>query len=241
MEGSKVLLVTSTVGCNEIYFKDTQEYLKKAGIYSRIIIPEDWNLDKLETQLEAELKDRTYSIVGWSYGGLPAFEVAHKSPKKIDKLVLVETVLDWKDHPLKFKFLAGFLSSLPDQMKANLASKESVIRRLLNELLGSEIDKTLYEELVDVTAKHGGRWLANATLDGKRYMKGKNNLARLTTLPDTIKVFYIYGENSKFTKGYPRKIWGQGAGIYGIKDCGHIVSLENPDEFNEVLADILLD
>lgn len=239
---SKILLINSTLGRHPIYFESTCEFLKGRGIEARNILPNTWKLEEYEKYIESQIKEgHEYSFVGWSYGGNVALNIAEKHLDKTNKLIVVDSILDWKDQPLGDRVLTRIFGLLPDYLKEKIGANDKLIRSMLDEMIASDIDKKLYEELVKITKEQGGKWNINAMYDGIEYTGKGNNTQKLKDLAEKIDTHFIYA--SKDVGEYIEKTGLNKAKvkIHKIGKSGHLIPLENAYDFNRTLLDILTD
>lgn len=236
----QTLFINSTLGKHPIYFEETCKFLNERGIEAKNVLPKTWKLEEYENYIESMLKDgNKYSLIGWSYGGNVALNIAEKHPDKTDRLIIVDSILDWKYQPLKDRITTRVLGMLPDCLKEKAGSSDKLLRSMLNEMIDSDIDKRLYEDLVKITKEQSGKWNINALYDGIGYTAKENNTQKLKILAEEIDAHIIYA--SKDVEDYIKKtdLENSKVKIHKIENSGHLISLENPDDFNKTLLEIL--
>jgi pimeloyl-ACP methyl ester carboxylesterase len=238
----KTLLLTSTAGSNEIYFKNTSSYLSDRGVDSEIILPHTHRLEEYRNKVDEKIQaeDEILSLVGWSNAGNIAFDLAEEYPSRIKKSVIVDSVLDWEYQTFRDKITA-MCSTLPEGWKDFLFGNDFVVglasRLMIKDMDG--FDPELYQYLVKITKNHGGSWLVNAWGDMREYSKGKDYINRAEKLNEKTELHFIY--SSPEVEEYTKLLKVDVKHKHKIKDSGHIIMLEKPEVFNETLLQILED
>ncbi len=180
----------------------------------------DW-LDKVVTNIGI----KNLSILGHSQGCLVSLEYANKFPKKIKKLIFVAGSYEIPvNNSLIDLALSGDMESLNLMMKWGYGySKQFIGGNPLQKILNSsrEVREVL---AVDLKACNN-------------YKNGINAVKKITC-PS----LFIFGELDKMIKLEKGKRFSSlvpGSETYIIKDCGHMIILENPFEMREKIAGFL--
>ncbi len=238
----ETLLINSNVG-DEIYFKNARNYLELNGISARIISPSKpyhCDLEKYEKYAEGFLKKGAeYCMVGHSYGGSVACEIAKKHPDSVKKLALIDCTPDWRGQLLEFRAMVRALHMLPDFLKEKIAGNKKVLEKMFEDMTASKID--IKGELISKAQELGGKYLVDAMHSGIGYTGGKNNAQELKILAEKIEMHFIYGSKSEDVKNCIKKTGLEKSKIrlHEIEKSGHLLMLEQPEAFNRTLLEIL--
>lgn len=158
---------------------------------------------------------KPYSIIGLSFGGMMAIEVAQfLNPQK---LILISSVENKKEMPFYFK-LTGFLK-LNKLMPRNLKIKSNF---LINWFFGvkNTQEKKMLSDIIEASNPRFTYWAINEILNWKK---------EITTL----KVIRIHGDMDKI---FPIKNFKP---QYLIANGGHLMVANKADEISGVLETIL--
>ncbi|MBR6263599.1 MAG: alpha/beta hydrolase [Prevotella sp.] len=172
-------------------------------------------------------------VVGLSMGAYVAGDMVALCPERLLSCVMVsgETCRFTSPRiPRNSKEVA--------ERRRNIASVKKDVegykRRRVNGLLGAcyvgnreKIRPELEKEIMD-----WGAWQA-LHVTGRVYY-GQDAWAALVKTKPQVPSLIIYGENEKTSKGYSLPYLPNGK-LVSVKQCGHMVNLEKPEEFNEML------
>jgi len=164
-------------------------------------------------------------ILGHSQGCLVALEYAYKFPKKVKKLIFVAGSYEIPVNKSLIDLAhSGDMESLNLMMKWGYGySKQFIGGNPLQKILNSsrEVREVL---AVDLRACNN-------------YRNGINAIKKIKC-----STFFIFGELDKMIKLDKGKEFSgliPGSKTHIIKDCGHMIILENPFEMREKIADFL--
>ncbi len=245
---TEVLLVNSNLSRHDVYFRGTKKYLEELGLSAKIILPETPYLKRYENKV-CDIVEQEYRklrnpvhLVGWSYSGNVVLNVAEKCYDAVGKVVVVDSILTWKDQPLKDRILAYLLDILPVSLKEKIGAKDWLIRSMLDDMMVADIDERIYREIVEKAKEQGGMWNITALCDGIDYTGKENYVSKLARLSEGKDIHFIYASKDveSYVDTYIRHILPPEK-IHKVSNSGHLLMLENPAEFNETLATILLE
>lgn len=158
---------------------------------------------------------KSYSIIGLSFGGMMAIEVAQfLNPQKV---ILISSVESRNEMPFYFK-LIGFLN-LNMLIPRNLKTKSNF---LINWFFGVENieEKKMLSDIIEASNPRFTYWAINEILNWEME-------------ESTSKVIRIHGDNDKI---FPIKNFKP---QYLISEGGHLMVANKADEISEVLETIL--
>jgi len=158
---------------------------------------------------------KPYSIIGLSFGGMMAIEVAQfLNPQK---LILISSVENKKEMPFYFK-LTGLLK-LNKLMPRNLKIKSNF---LINWFFGvkNTQEMKMLSDIIEASNPRFTYWAINKILNWKMEVT-------------TSKVIRIHGENDKI---FPIKNFKP---QYLISNGGHLMVANKADEISEILEEVL--
>lgn len=178
-------------------------------------------------------------VIGLSMGAYVAGDMVALCPDRLLSCVMVsgETCkFIGPSRPRTAKEKAEKRASIVNVKKDLTAYK----RRRVNGLLGAcyvsnreKIRPELEKEIMD-----WGAWQA-LHITGRVYY-GQEAWIKLVKTRPNVPSLIIYGENEKTSKGYSLPYLPKGK-IMNFKQCGHMVNLEQPELFNNVLLDWLIE
>ncbi|KAJ0987503.1 hypothetical protein J5N97_005859 [Dioscorea zingiberensis] len=182
-----------------------------------------------------------FDVVGTSYGGFVAYHMAKAcGPEKVRRVVIASSDLLKREADDRALAERGGVNHVSDLM---LPKGTAEIRRLIA-LAVHRQPKFLPEFLLrDVMLK-----LFHVNVARKMELMAGVTLAdetkfQLTPLPQ--EVLIIWGQNDRIfplEKAFEmRKLLGEDVKLVNLKNTGHIPQMEDPQKFNEVLLDFLLD
>lgn len=213
---------------------------------------EVWSLGKYEKELEKYILSREgkFSLLAFSNAGNPALEVALRHPEKIEKLIFMESILDWRYNERDLRILTNIFGRLPWMLKRSIGWCHGI---LIDYLLRSEMidykkiketPVSIYKNILKITRDHGGENISNALFNALEYSSSSSsycsdNLRRLNELIEKgkVDVHFIYASGSKDTRRYLGELSPK-IKAYEI-DSKHLVTIQNPDGFEDVLDLIL--
>jgi pimeloyl-ACP methyl ester carboxylesterase len=198
----------------------------------------DYYVDFLEHFMDALQLDRA-SLVGQCFGGGTALGLATKSPKRIEKLILVNSASLGKEiqggwvNSLPFFLVQLF--SRPSRKTVRLGFKWSVYN-------SGFITNQMVEESYQLRNIPGATYARASTYKTNFGVGGQRHYF-LDNLPQiTVPTLIIWGREDKYfpiahAQNAHRLIKNSQLNI--LEKCGHIPQLEKPDEFNRVVLDFL--
>jgi pimeloyl-ACP methyl ester carboxylesterase len=183
------------------------------------------------------------SLVGNSLGGGLALALAHNSPDKVDKLVLVDTAGMGSDVIIDFK-----LVSIPvlGELLSRVTRKSTA--RLWRKIVfdPSLVTEELVEETYKLATLPGAHKALLATLRagigirGQRAYLVRQVLDGLAGIKAPALIFW--GQQDRIIPVAHAHIAAAkipGAGLQIFDNCGHMPQLERPDEFNKIVLEFL--
>lgn len=207
-----------------------------------------WNLKNYEQQIEKYIgsgNEAKYSLVAFSNAGYPALNVALNNPEKIDRLIFCDSVLDPRYNPQGRRILINVLGRMPPMLKEIIGGSEFMIRLRLNGDLDSGKVPQAYREIINITKAHGGKNLVDAAYNSYLYASSigsycTDNLEKLNKLIEDgkVAVYSINASESGHVKRYLAQAKIPEENRFEI-DSRHLITIQKPDAFNEVLAEIL--
>ena len=175
---------------------------------------------------------KSADVLGMSFGGWIAAEIAARYPERVSRLVLVDAVGIW----IKEKPIADFFaldSRFPDRLTRLLFHDPNCMAAQMMPAPGAELPEEMLVAMLNAftaVAKIG--W--NPLLHDPRL---ESLLPRVTA-----ETLVVWGENDRlcpvdYAHKYARLI--PGAKVAIIPECGHLPPLEKPDEFHEAVTGFL--
>lgn len=172
-------------------------------------------------------------VIGLSMGAYVAGDMVGLCPDRLLSCVMVSGETTRFTSP-RFPRTAQEIS----QRRKNIASVQKDVeaykRRRVNGLLGAcyvanreKVREELQREIMD-----WGAWQA-LHVTGRVYY-GQDAWTALVKTRPTVPSLIIYGEAEKVSKGYSLPYLPNGEKV-NVKQCGHMVNLEQPEVFNEML------
>lgn len=180
---------------------------------------------------------RQATIVGNSYGGAVALNLALDHPKCVDKLILVDPVTndEPKDHPIlrlvSFRGLGEIITPLVADSRFFLRSRmQQTLARANHHLITDERMNAIRRPLLSKEAHHS-LLATSRNWDAKRLEKE----ARLIRQPTLI----IWGEEDKvipIKHGYKLHNEMPNSRLVVLKDCGHVPPEEKSEIFTKLVT-----
>ena len=178
-------------------------------------------------------------VVGLSMGAYVAGDMVALCPDRLLSCVMVSGETCRFTSP-RYPRTAKEIAERRKNIAAVKKDVEGYKRRRVNGLLGAcyvgnrdKIRPELEKEIMD-----WGAWQA-LHVTGRVYY-GQDAWSALVKTKPKVPSFIIYGENEKTSKGYSLAYLPNGK-MVNVKQCGHMVNLEKPEEFNEMLLRWLMD
>ena len=177
-------------------------------------------------------------LVGSSYGGSVAATIALDSPERVDKLVMVDAVIndDLLSHPI-LKLCA--VPGLGEVVTPFLAESRSMLRRRMATTLASANHDMITEDRVQAVIRPlraaDGHHSLLATSRNWRANRITRD-AHLISQPTLI----VWGEADVVTPlehGYVLRDAISGSTLVIFKDCGHVPQEENAPLFSKLVAE----
>eukprot|EP01018_Ginkgo_biloba_P035067 Gb_34135 [translate_table: standard] len=169
------------------------------------------------------------TVVGHSYGGFVAFWMAHKYP---NRLVIVSCALCMTpatNDPLLKEFGASDIKEV--LLPTNVNDFKKGFRFVIYKM--PWLPTCIYEDFMETMGRN--RDLRAELLDG--IVIGSNNSPPLPVINQDVLI--VWGERDgifRLEEAYLlQKYFGERATMVVLKECGHVPSLEKPNEFNEAL------
>ncbi|KAL7636129.1 UNVERIFIED_CONTAM: hypothetical protein RMT77_013948 [Armadillidium vulgare] len=163
------------------------------------------------------LNYNTYSLLGWSDGGITALQMAISCPERVEKLVVwgANAFIDEKDVKL--------YNNIRDVNKWS-----ERMRKPMEDLYGMEYFKSKWEEWIDAMALLSFR-------NGGYVLKGDLSTISCPTL-------IIHGKKDPMVGEYHAQYLHKnirGSQLYIMEDGKHNLHLKYVDEFNKLVSDFL--
>lgn len=178
-------------------------------------------------------------VVGLSMGAYVVGDMVALCPERLLSCVMVsgETVT-WlgPSHPRTESEKASKRKDIASVKSDVEGYKRRCVDRLLNFCYVGNREKirpALQEEIMD-----WGAWQA-LHVTGRIYY-GQDAWVKLVKRKPDVPSLIIYGANEKTSKGYSLRYLPNGK-IISVKQCGHMVNLEQPEIFNETLLQWLVE
>ena len=201
--------------------------------------PITWFFPHLLAQISTQLDLDCMNIVGHSMGGLVALQFALQFPRKVNKLVLVDSTGLGKEVPTLLQLLS--IPGLPVQL---LSPPRTLLRTVLNNTFHSQefdIDQEI-EEVYKYLCSEGAK---ESFLAVTRSIVGLGG--QKIVLPDQLKhisakTLIIWGEQDR---SLPVSHANQAhqlianSELHILQQCGHCPQIEKPKEFNKLVTAFL--
>ena len=178
------------------------------------------------------------TIVGCSYGGAIAATIALDSPERVDKLVLVDAVIndDLTSRPI---FRLASVPGVGEIVTPFLADSRAFTRRRSHSTLAPANHHLITDERIDGILRplhaadgHHSLLATSRNWHAERITRD----AHLITQPTLI----VWGEEDSVIPvrdGYTLRDSIPGLRLLVIKDCGHVPQEERPDLFSKLVAE----
>ena len=178
------------------------------------------------------------SLVGCSYGGAVAATVALDTPERVDKLVLVDAVIndDLRSHPILR------LASIPgvgEIVTPFIADSRALLRHRMSGTLARANHHMITDERIDAILRplhaadgHHSLLATSRNWHAERITRD----AHLITQPTLI----VWGEEDSVIPvrdGYTLRDSIPGSRLLVIKDCGHVPQEERPELFSKLVTE----
>lgn len=177
-------------------------------------------------------------VVGLSMGAYVAGDMVALCPQRLLSCVMVSGETCRFTSP-RYARNAQEVAKKRKDIASVKKDVEGYKRRRVNGLLGAcyvanreKIRPELEKEIMD-----WGAWQA-LHVTGRVYY-GQDAWSALVKTKPAVPSLIIYGENEHTSKGYSLRYLPNGE-MVSVKQCGHMVNLEKPEEFNELLLRWLL-
>ncbi len=237
-----VYLMTSTVGPYEFYFEETKERLEERGLKAKNVIPNSPYLEEFEKQIISQLDDEIndVALAAWSFAGNVAGEVGRKRPEKVEKVIFIDSVLEWRYQPRSDRILMKFLLSLPENLRNRVFGNKLLLKSMLNKMIKRDIDEEIRSRIFCSSYVLGGKWLAEAIESGMEYTDIDSKKLIEDLQDNDIEVYMIYSSDD--TKNYLEKSGVKEilpeSNFYEI-DSGHLPMFEAPEKFHKVIHKVI--
>lgn len=194
-----------------------------------------------------ELKIEKVNFIGHSMGGQIGIHFAIKYPERIQKLILAS--------PAGFEqFRRGegeWLKNAVTVKSVKSTNEERVRRNLMNNFYNWDTKlEWMVEERVRMAKAKDFDLFARAVSRSVAGMIDEPTFNKLHLIRS--KTLVIYGKNDELIPnpylhpGFTSDVFKKGKEVnenielYEIKECGHMIMMEKPNEFNDVVLDFLL-
>ncbi len=164
-------------------------------------------------------------LCGHSLGGMAAQAVAAQYPSLVDKLILMETSYGVRSNPLE-----AFLTALTMPILKRVSVEKQAV--MFADAMGKQSEKTK-AYIAETIAKHASDhenynriWDATVNYDGKSSL-GKIDCPTLI----------VAGEENKQTHHQAKVMQKsiKGSELVFVRQAGHVVNMDNPDDFNQAV------
>lgn len=207
----KALYILSGLGADERVFRKL-DFSTFSVIHIKWIIPvKHETIEHYATRILAQIKTENPLIIGLSFGGIMATEIAKQI--KTEKIILIASAKTKFEIPFYFRFLGalGFHKILPTSL---LKSSNFITNWFFG--TGNKVDKKLLKQILKDTDPTFLKWALAKVATWKNKIPANN-------------VFHIHGDNDKilplaFVK--PNFI---------IENGGHLMTLNKADVLNKII------
>ena len=194
-----------------------------------------YELERLADDVEAALRELDVSsatLVGWSFGGQVAFELAARGGSPVEKLVLVSSG----------GVRAGpTFGASPDKLLATLQAGErdhrlAARRKTITSGFAGDPDPEVLRFLIDVQLRMPS-WAALACYETYLLSDREESLARIT-----VPVLQIFGAEDAVTPLDSQQWLAErliDSCLVPLKDCGHYPMFEAGSDFRAALLDFV--
>lgn len=211
----KEVYIFSGLGADERVFKNLDLNGFDVTFVKWIEPQRNETLANYAKRLSTQIKSENPILIGLSFGGMVATEIAKIVPT--EKLILLSSLKTGQEIPLLYRW-AGKIN-LHKIIPYPLLKKNNFFNRWLFGVIKKN-DKDLFQKVLADTDVHFLKWAVNAIV------KWDNQ----TLHP---KLYHIHGSNDKIL---PIKNAGK---VIAIKNGGHLMVLDKAKQVSEVLQEIL--
>lgn len=249
-EGKPLLILHGLFGSadnwNTLAKKFSEKYLVYAiDLRNHGLSPqsEDWNYkimarDVLEL-INAEGLTKV-NIIGHSMGGKVAMNLAFNYPELIDNLIVVDIAPRYYP-PHHQEVIEAILAVDLKNSNSRKDAEITLRNKINNEAVVQFLSKNLYWK--DSEDKKNLAWRMNVEVIAKKIEEvGQENILPMNDEAKNIKTTFIKGELSNYIKADDEiliKETFNAVNIIEIKNAGHWVQAEKPEEFYKTICEIL--
>lgn len=190
--------------------------------------------DNLPDMVSAFLADApdTFNLAGLSMGGYIAFEVLRQAPERVEKLILLDTNAR-ADRAPQIEMREGLIA------RAATDDIRQIARELMEYLIHPDQlgNEALCERIIEMAADVGGEAFG---MQQQALISRPDSRDFLPSI--SCPTLIICGEQDALT---PPKVHQEmadlvpGAVLHQIADCGHLSTMERPEEINRLMRDFL--
>lgn len=233
-----ILFVPGTL-CTEALFAPQIEFFSSSGM--RCTTARLDGGDSMTKMAKAILADapETFALVGLSMGGIIAFEIMRQAPERVERVALLDT---------------NSRAETPEKLTGRLAAIDAIDNLEMQGLDGL-LPFVEYSLFPNYTAADGAaleqhKEIVLTMAQDTGWQVGKAQMQALNTRPDsadflrsvTIPTAIICGREDKLCP-VDRHLFMrdqiQYASLDILPECGHLSTLEKPDQVNAILAEWL--
>ncbi|MBV9240990.1 MAG: alpha/beta hydrolase [Acidobacteria bacterium] len=178
------------------------------------------------------------TLVGCSYGGAIAATIALDSPERIDKLVLVDAVIndDLKSHPI---LRLASVPGLGEVVTPFLADSRALMRWRMSGTLAPANHHMITDDRVDAILRplhaadgHHSLLATSRNWHGARITRDAHHITQPTLI--------VWGEEDSvipIRDGYALRDSIPGSRLMVIKNCGHVPQEEQAELFSDIVSE----
>ncbi len=233
-----VLFVPGTL-CTEALFAPQIEFCSSSGL--RCTTARLDGGDSMTKMAKAILADapETFALVGLSMGGIIAFEIMRQAPERVERLALLDTN-SRAETPEKLTARLAAIDAIDDLEMQGLDGLLPFVEYSLfpNYTAAYGADLKQHKEIVLKMAQDTGWQVGKAQMQALNTRHDSSELLSTIAVPTAV----ICGVEDKLCPVDRHLFMHEqipGATLHILPDCGHLSTLEKPDQVNAILAEWL--